>query len=74
LAARAESDKTQTSYMANLEVFAAFARQRDQDFYGVVEAWRKVKRAGINEREIFWRPGATLLGASTLRSERSMRP
>jgi len=53
LAAKAESDKTQTSYVANLEVFAEFAKQRGQGFYGVVEAWRKVKRVGINEREDF---------------------
>jgi len=53
LAAKAESDKTQTSYVANLEVFAEFAKQRGQDFCGVVEAWRKVKRADINEREDF---------------------
>lgn len=53
LSARAESEKTKYSYVKNVEVFSDFAEQRGQHFDSIVEAWRKVKRAGIDEREDF---------------------
>lgn len=53
LSARTESKTTQRSYKRNINVFSEFAEQIGLDFNGIVEAWRKVKRAEINEREDF---------------------
>jgi hypothetical protein len=53
LAAKTESSKTEESYRNNIKVFSEFAKERGQDFYGVVEAWREVKRLGEGEREAF---------------------
>lgn len=53
LAATTESEKTAYCYIKNIEIFSEFAKHRGIDFQGIVEAWRKVKRADINEREDF---------------------
>lgn len=53
LAAKTESSKTEETYISNIEVFSEFAKERGQDFYGIVADWRRVKRLGEVEREVF---------------------
>jgi len=53
LSAVAESSRTERKYIENTVAFAEFARGRGQDFYSIVDVWRKVKASSINEREEF---------------------
>lgn len=53
LSARTESESTVRSYKGQIRIFSQFAKDRGLVFDGIVEAWRQVKRAGIDERETF---------------------
>ena len=53
LAACTESKKTNYCYTKNMEAFADFVERHNYDFSGIVEAWRKAKRSGIDTRETF---------------------
>lgn len=69
-----ESPKTEVSYVRNIGLFSKFAVARNLDLEGIVEAWRKVKRADINEREDFLDVWSDLVRAYNTRIKKRYAP
>ena len=69
-----ESAKTEESYVRNIGLFSEFAAERGLDFQTIVEGWRKVKRADINEREDFLDVWSDLVRAYNTRIKKRYAP
>jgi len=69
-----ESAKTEESYVRNIGLFSEFAAEKGLDFQAIVEGWRKVKRADINEREDFLDVWSDLVRAYNTRIKKRYAP